>query len=111
MTNEKEKYFRTAGGLISNVLNAFQGMLDGLDWMDNDSKKGAYDKVLNIQKNIAYPDFLTDNKKLDDYYQNLDITATDSYYLMLDKLNKLDGISKNISRSCLDSIYGFNIIS
>ncbi|CAJ0574538.1 unnamed protein product, partial [Mesorhabditis spiculigera] len=82
----KDVIRKTAGGLISNVLNAFHGMLDALDWMDDDSKKGAYDKVLNIAKNVAFPDWITNNDQLDAYYQQLNLAADDSYYTILDKL-------------------------
>ncbi|MFH4984243.1 hypothetical protein AB6A40_010952, partial [Gnathostoma spinigerum] len=42
-------------------------MVDRLDWMDDESKKGAYGKITNFQVNVAYPDLIMDDKALNDY--------------------------------------------
>ncbi|VDM57962.1 unnamed protein product [Angiostrongylus costaricensis] len=71
---------RTAGGVISNVIHSFQGMIDQLDWMSIETKKKAYNKTANIVKNIAFPDWITDNKKLDAYYHDLTFDTSKNYY-------------------------------
>ncbi|VDK74447.1 unnamed protein product [Cylicostephanus goldi] len=76
----------TAGGLISNVIHSFQGMVDQLDWMTVDTKRKAYNKTMEIIENIAFPDWIMDNKQLDAYYQDLKFENTDNYFDMYSKL-------------------------
>ncbi|ETN85800.1 peptidase family M13 [Necator americanus] len=77
----------TAGGLIRNVINSFQGMVDQLDWMSVDTKRKAYDKTMGIIQNIAFPDWIMNNTQLDAYYQDLFVDHTkDNYYDMWTKL-------------------------
>uniref|UniRef100_A0A0N5A694 alanine--glyoxylate transaminase n=1 Tax=Parastrongyloides trichosuri TaxID=131310 RepID=A0A0N5A694_PARTI len=73
---------------IKNIKTGFQSMIDQLEWMDNKSKVGAYAKISNLQVNLAYPDFITDDNKLNNYYQNL-ILPTD-YIDMLTTLTKFN---------------------
>lgn len=63
-----------------------QSMLDGLDWLDTDSREGARKKIEDLQVNIAYPDFILDNTALDDYYKNLTFDNNDDYFSMIKKL-------------------------
>jgi membrane metallo-endopeptidase-like protein 1 len=77
---------KAAAAIIDNVVAAFNGMLDQLPWMTSASKVGAYGKVSNLIKNIAYPDFILDNSALTAYYSSLQLTSTDDYPTMLDKL-------------------------
>ncbi|CAD6191977.1 unnamed protein product [Caenorhabditis auriculariae] len=77
-----------AGGIIRNVINAFQGMIDQLDWMTPDTKKIAYDKTVNVLQNIAFPDWIRNDSSLDAYYKDLSIVKTDNYYDIYDKLVK-----------------------
>ncbi|GMR34958.1 hypothetical protein PMAYCL1PPCAC_05153, partial [Pristionchus mayeri] len=56
----------------------FRSQLDQLNWMDDESKKNAFDKLNNIQLNVAFPDwgfgiteddnFLQQWVKLTDYF-------------------------------------------
>ncbi|CAJ0601297.1 unnamed protein product [Cylicocyclus nassatus] len=76
----------TAGGLISNVIQSFQGMVEQLDWMTVDTKRKAYNKTMEIIENIAFPDWIMDNKQLDAYYQDLSFNPADNYFDMYSKL-------------------------
>ncbi|PIC47267.1 hypothetical protein B9Z55_006678 [Caenorhabditis nigoni] len=76
----------SAGGIIKNVISSFQGMIDQLDWMSPDTKKKAYDKTVNIQQNIAFPDWIKNDTLLSTYYADLQIADTDNYYDILTKL-------------------------
>lgn len=44
-------------------------MLDQLNWMTSATKKGAYNKIDNLVKNIAYPDWITDDANFTAYHQ------------------------------------------
>jgi predicted metalloendopeptidase len=57
--------------MAGNVLAAFRGMLAGLTWMDDISKLNAYNKIDNMIKNVAYPDFEQHDQQLDEYYAEL----------------------------------------
>ncbi|PAV84793.1 hypothetical protein WR25_17793 [Diploscapter pachys] len=74
------------GGIIGNILTSFQGMLDQLDWMDQDTRKFAYDKTVNIIKNIAFPDWIKNDTGLDLYHDTLNFVDKDTYFDMLEKL-------------------------
>ncbi|KHJ82716.1 hypothetical protein OESDEN_17588 [Oesophagostomum dentatum] len=84
--DSKKQIHDTAGGLIGNVINSFQGMVDQLDWMTVDIKRKAYDKTAGIVQNIAYPDWIVNNTLLDEYYADLAFDAKDNYYDMCTKL-------------------------
>ncbi|CAI2323447.1 unnamed protein product [Caenorhabditis sp. 36 PRJEB53466] len=80
----------SAGGIIANVITSFQGMIDQLDWMSPDTKKKAYDKTVNIQRNIAFPDWIASDQQLSDYYGDLIIADSDNYYDIYAKLVKFN---------------------
>ncbi|PIO69593.1 hypothetical protein TELCIR_08573, partial [Teladorsagia circumcincta] len=55
--------------IASSILIGFRSMLDQLDWMTAASKKGAYSKIDNLVKNIAYPDWITNDTQLTAYHK------------------------------------------
>ncbi|KAF8356210.1 hypothetical protein PRIPAC_97833 [Pristionchus pacificus] len=69
------------------IFFGFRSQLDQLNWMDKDSKKGAFEKLDDLQLNIAYPDWVTDNDQLTAYYKDLDITVDDNFMNIVLKLN------------------------
>lgn len=75
---------------MESVLIAFRSMVDHLSWMSIKSKEGAYSKIDDLTKNVAYPDFITDDKLLTQYYAALDIEVDDSYITMREKLFKFN---------------------
>jgi membrane metallo-endopeptidase-like protein 1 len=77
---------RTAGDVIDNILGAFNGMIDQLPWMTRASKAGAYFKIQDLIKNIAFPDFILDDAALTSYYSALTIAASDDFVTMMFKL-------------------------
>ncbi|KAK6028278.1 hypothetical protein OSTOST_05678, partial [Ostertagia ostertagi] len=72
--------------IASSILIGFRSMLDQLDWMTAASKKGAYSKIDNLVKNIAYPDWITNDTQLTEYHKNLGIQVNkDDYLTMVSK--------------------------
>uniref|UniRef100_A0A158P7B7 Peptidase_M13 domain-containing protein n=1 Tax=Angiostrongylus cantonensis TaxID=6313 RepID=A0A158P7B7_ANGCA len=72
--------------MVNYVQEAFQDMLVENDWLDSSTKASALDKARNIRRVIGYPDFILDDKKLDDFYSGLSVLETDSYGQMTEKL-------------------------
>ncbi|EPB80385.1 hypothetical protein ANCCEY_00482 [Ancylostoma ceylanicum] len=85
--NKKQLIRKTTGNMMQNIIHSFQGMLDSLDWMTQKTKRKALEKTLDIVQNIAFPDWIMDNQKLDDYYKDIDFNVTqENYYDMWTKL-------------------------
>ncbi|RCN52359.1 hypothetical protein ANCCAN_01401 [Ancylostoma caninum] len=85
--NKKQLIRKTTGGMMQNIIHSFQGMLDSLDWMTEETKRKAKEKTLDIVQNIAFPDWIMDNNKLDNYYKGIDFNTTqENYYDMWTKL-------------------------
>ncbi|EPB75524.1 peptidase family M13 [Ancylostoma ceylanicum] len=82
--------------MIADLREAFQNMILTNDWMDAKTKASALDKAKQMLQHIAYPDFILDNEKLDDYYSGASdifkfaVQASDSYSQMVEKLSRWD---------------------
>ncbi|XP_014207883.1 neprilysin-2 [Copidosoma floridanum] len=73
------KYFnedakKTAIEMVSDIRNEFIKILHTIDWMDNKTKEAALDKAKSMTTHIAYPDELLDDKKLEKFYEKLEIS-------------------------------------
>ncbi|CAO2590223.1 Membrane metallo-endopeptidase-like 1 [Lemmus lemmus] len=67
--------------LIDKVRSVFVDTLDELNWMDEESKRKAQEKAMNIREQIGYPDYILEesNGHLDEEYSNL-IFSEDLYF-------------------------------
>ncbi|XP_026645839.1 membrane metallo-endopeptidase-like 1 isoform X4 [Microtus ochrogaster] len=67
--------------LIDKVRSVFVDTLDELNWMDEESKRKAQEKAMNIREQIGYPDYILEesNRHLDEEYSNL-IFSEDLYF-------------------------------
>ncbi|VDO25247.1 unnamed protein product [Haemonchus placei] len=74
--------------MVSDLNEVFNEMLVENDWMDNATKNAAFEKANAMLRQIAYPDFILDSKKLDDYYRGFSVGETDSYSQMIEKLSR-----------------------
>uniref|UniRef100_F1KPL9 Neprilysin-1 n=1 Tax=Ascaris suum TaxID=6253 RepID=F1KPL9_ASCSU len=90
MQNDRIVFRQKFADFMESVLIAFRSMVDHLSWMSIKSKEGAYSKIDDLTKNVAYPDFITDDKLLTQYYAALDIEVDDSYITMREKLFKFN---------------------
>ncbi|ETN79145.1 peptidase family M13 [Necator americanus] len=61
--------------MIDDLQEAFREMLTTNDWMDKQTKATALDKAKQMLRQIAYPDFILDDAKLDDYYGGVKFPA------------------------------------
>jgi putative endopeptidase len=92
-----EKYFKPEAkermlGLVDNLQKVYKSRIEKLDWMSNETKQRALDKLAAFTKKIGYPDKW---KKYDDitvdrasYYKNLQSVAKHQYKEMVNKLGK-----------------------
>jgi len=78
------------GTVIDNILFSMQCMLGSLPWMSSATRAGAYEKVTDLVKNIAFPDFITNNATLDAYYSTLTFDANDDFISMIKKLQQFN---------------------
>ncbi|OBS72512.1 hypothetical protein A6R68_12909 [Neotoma lepida] len=62
--------------LIDKVRSVFVDTLDELKWMDEESKKKAQEKAINIREQIGYPDYILEkhNRHLDEEYSSLEFS-------------------------------------
>lgn len=70
------KYFdedskKKALEMVQDIREEFKKILEQLDWMDDVTKKAALEKAASMSTHIAYPDELLDNKKLEEFYENV----------------------------------------
>ncbi|KAJ1345896.1 hypothetical protein KIN20_000528 [Parelaphostrongylus tenuis] len=72
--------------MINDLQEAFHDTLIENKWIDNATKAKALNKARHMVRHIGYPDFILDDKKLDDYYSGLSIEESDSYSQMVEKL-------------------------
>lgn len=72
------KYFRqdskaTALEMVNGIRKEFEIILNEVDWMDEETRKSATNKLHAMSTHIGYPDEIMDNSKIEKYYENLEI--------------------------------------
>uniref|UniRef100_A0A1I8EZ57 Peptidase family M13 containing protein n=1 Tax=Wuchereria bancrofti TaxID=6293 RepID=A0A1I8EZ57_WUCBA len=76
--------------ILENIKEAFQDIVEEIDWMDNSTKEAALQKVAAITNKIGYHDMIMNDTALTEYYKKLNITSEDSYFQILRKIAKWD---------------------
>lgn len=78
--------------LVDNLLEVYQERINGLEWMSDDTKKEALNKLNSIGRKLGFPskweDFSDLNISRDDYIGNIDNSARYSYKKNIEKLGK-----------------------
>jgi putative endopeptidase len=76
--------------LVQNLIAAYRGSIETLDWMSADTKKAAQEKLSKLTMKIGYPDKWRDYSKLsfvkDDLYGNVGRAMRFEYRRNIDKL-------------------------
>ncbi|GMT15487.1 hypothetical protein PFISCL1PPCAC_6784 [Pristionchus fissidentatus] len=75
-----------AQAMIANIRKSFIEIVLTNDWMDQETKQIAIDKANAMVQLIGYPELITDPAKLDEKYQNIDISSGDTYFGMVKKV-------------------------
>lgn len=68
---------RAALEMVSGIRKEFEKILKEVPWMDGDTREAALNKVKSMSTHIGYPDEIMDNKKLEEYYDKLEINPND----------------------------------
>lgn len=58
--------------MVNRIRTEFEIILENVDWMDNDTRRSAIDKLHVMSNHIGYPDELMDNAKIEKYYEHLE---------------------------------------
>lgn len=78
--------------LVNNLQKAYATRIDKLEWMSNDTKVKAKEKLFAITKKIGYPDKWKDYSKVhiakNSYFENVVSASTAEYQSQLAKLGK-----------------------
>uniref|UniRef100_UPI0035902516 membrane metallo-endopeptidase-like 1 isoform X2 n=1 Tax=Myxine glutinosa TaxID=7769 RepID=UPI0035902516 len=112
----------TVQELISLVLEALDNTLQGVPWMDQDTKAKAHEKAAGIREKIAYQDYIIepDHKKLDEehssvsyvknmYFENVLASMTCNRWKVLKKLReKVDKDAWFTGAAVLNAFYSPN---
>lgn len=75
--------------MVQSIRDEFVNILHDVTWMDSQTKTAAIQKAKSLTSHIAYPDELSDNTKLDEYYQELEITP-DNMFLNALRVKKFE---------------------
>ena len=57
--------------MIQNIMIQFRNILNSTEWMDDESRKAAIDKLDNIDSKIGYSDDILNNTYLDKFYKGV----------------------------------------
>ncbi len=75
--------------LVGNLINAYEKSIKELDWMSEETKREALDKLSKFTPKIGYPDEWRDYSALtieaDDFYGNSERAALAEYQRVLDR--------------------------
>ncbi|KAK4879425.1 hypothetical protein RN001_007571 [Aquatica leii] len=73
--------------LVMDIRTEFVEILKKVDWLDNETRAHAIEKVLAIKQYIAYPTELLDPENVDAYYDKLVLNST-NYLMAILSVNK-----------------------
>lgn len=59
--------------MLEDIREAFVSMVDKTDWMDQQTKAATLEKSRKMTSEIGYPEWLFDEKKLNEYYQGVSL--------------------------------------
>ncbi|XP_015110388.2 neprilysin-2-like [Diachasma alloeum] len=102
------KYFhkgvkKNAIEVVDDVSKQFHQILGRSEWMDDETRGRARQKATSITSHIAYHDQLFDDRKFEEYYQNLELS--DEHYLqgilnisLFDSKNSFSMLGKPIDK-------------
>lgn len=79
----KEEVRENVQDMYEYISEAFADMIDDLDWMDDDTKDAALDKLEDVDVNVGYMDEIFDDQVLDEKYGDYLLMPDMSYVEMV----------------------------
>uniref|UniRef100_A0ABM5G414 endothelin-converting enzyme 1 n=1 Tax=Pogona vitticeps TaxID=103695 RepID=A0ABM5G414_9SAUR len=76
-----------AEDMIAEIRTAFEESLDQLEWMDEKTRQAAKEKADSIYDMIGFPEFILDDKELDDVYDGYEVSEDSFFQNMLNFYN------------------------
>lgn len=73
--------------IVENIQSSFIDLLHKVSWMDETTKQAAIEKAKALVAHIGYPKELTNNTKLEEYYNSLEMNENE-YLMNALRLNK-----------------------
>ncbi|XP_015511770.2 neprilysin-2 isoform X1 [Neodiprion lecontei] len=73
----KEDAKKNAVEMVADIRQEFTKILEKVEWMDEKTRKAALEKAASMATHIAYPDELLDDKKLEEFYDGLELNPDD----------------------------------
>ncbi|XP_033298235.1 neprilysin-4 isoform X1 [Bombus bifarius] len=95
--NKGKKVFE----MLDDIKQAFASMVSRTDWMDRQTKMATIEKNRKMESQIGFPDWLFDEKVLNEYYEGIDLAETEY-------LNNIIQIVRLMSLSELECIHDIN---
>ncbi|XP_048264333.1 neprilysin-1 isoform X2 [Bombus terrestris] len=95
--NKGKKVFE----MLDDIKQAFASMVLRTDWMDRQTKMATIEKNRKMESQIGFPDWLFDEKVLNEYYEGIDLAETEY-------LNNIIQIVRLMSMSELECIHDIN---
>ncbi|VDK76095.1 unnamed protein product [Cylicostephanus goldi] len=74
--------------IANDLLEVFRKKLNTSNWIDEETRIEALNKLNHMLRQIAYPEFVLNTGMLDKHYRDLDVRDTDSYSEMVEKLTR-----------------------
>ncbi|KAM0727351.1 Neprilysin-1 [Formica fusca] len=62
--------------MLEDIRKAFASLVIKMDWMDKSTKIATLEKNRKMSSAIGFPEWLFDEKKLDEYYEGIDLSKT-----------------------------------
>ncbi|XP_014207873.1 neprilysin-2-like [Copidosoma floridanum] len=90
--------------MVSDIRTQIIRILRRIDWMDNKTREAALDKAKSMTTHIAYPDELLDDKKLEKFYEKLEISSGSYLQNILNltrfsEMNTFETLRKTVNKS------------
>ena len=67
----------TALEMIHDIREAFNDLLEENEWMDTETRHVAEDKANSMTERIGYPEYITNDTRLEEEYQNVSWEISD----------------------------------
>lgn len=95
--------------MVNGIRKEFENILNEVNWMDDQTRKSALDKLHSMSTHIGYPDEVMNNTKIEQYYENLEIDPN-NYLLSVLNMNvfgtdyAFNKLRKPVNKVCFQNI-------